>query len=158
MRIAIFALFLSSGLAAFCQLPSPAPLQPNRSWVFPPGSAQPGQDISKLPRDFHFSFVPQQPLILPKTVEIPPTFKAQIDPKMIVHPPKSGIGEQAPGTLVAQNLYPGLQLLPIDGARAKVEPIPITWPKMKVENIPTTCPDCKMVLVESGTAIPSARK
>jgi hypothetical protein len=70
----------------------------------------------------------------------------------------SGIDGQAPGTLVAQNLYPGLQLLPIDGAKAKLEPIPILWPKMKVENIPTAWPDCKMVLVESGTNATPAGK
>ncbi|MGD0629330.1 MAG: hypothetical protein ABR987_08250 [Terracidiphilus sp.] len=158
MRIAIFALFLSFGLAAFCQTPSPAPLQPNRTWVFPPGNAQPRQDFGKLPQEFHFSFVPSQPLILPKTIEITPRFNAQMDSKIIVRPPKSGIGQQAPGTLVAQNLYPGLQLLPIDGSKAKVEPIPITWPKMKMENIPTSCPDCNMVLVESGTVTQPARK
>jgi len=157
MRIAIFAVFLSSGLPAFCQLPSPAPLQPNQTWVFPEG-AKPGLEIGNASPDIRFKFDQNQTLILPKAVEFPPRFKAQIDPKIVVHPPKSGVGEQAPGTLVAQNLYPGLQLLPIDGSNVKVEPIPITWPRMKIENIPSTCPDCRMVLVETGTTARPAGK
>ncbi|MGO9338515.1 MAG: hypothetical protein ACLPY1_13525 [Terracidiphilus sp.] len=158
MRIAIFALFLSTGTAAFCQSPAPAPLQPNQAWVFPPGTVQPGGDLSTLSPEFHFSFVPKQKVIVPPKLGLFDKNRAKIDPNIVVHPPKSSIGEQAPGTLVAQNLYPGLQLLPIDGPKAKVQPIPITWPKMKMENIPTTCPDCKMVLVESGTAAQAARK
>ena len=158
MRIPIFALFLSAGTAAFCQSAVQIPLQPDQTWVFPPGSAQPGQNFSKLPQGFQFGSVPNPTLILPITVEVPPRLKTQIDPKMIVHPPMSGIDGQAPGTLVAQNLYPGLQLLPIDGSKAKLEPIPILWPKMKVENIPTAWPDCKMVLVESGTNATPAGK
>jgi hypothetical protein len=151
MRIAILAVFLSSGSAAFGQLSSPAPSPLNQPWILPK-DGNPGLEIGKATPDLKFKFDQNQTLILPKTVEFPPRFKAQIDPTMIVHPAKSAIGEQAPGTLVAQNLYPGLQLLPVDGPKARVEPIPITWPKMKMENLPTTCPDCKMVLVGSGTA------
>ena len=155
MRIAILAVFLSSGSAAFCQVTSTAPSQPNQTWVIQEDGTK-AVEIGDASPDLKFKFDPSQTLIFPKTVEIAPTFKAQIDPKMIVHPPKSG--EQAPGTLVAQNLYPGLQLLPIDGSKSKVEPIPITWPKMKIENIPTTCPDCKMVLVQSATTAKAVQK
>ena len=155
MRIAIFALVLSSGLAAFCQSPSPAPLQPNQTWAFPEDGKSDIESGSALP-NLKFKFDPSQTLILPKKAEILPDFNAQIDPKIIVRPPKSG--EQAPGTLLAQNLYPGLQLLPIDGIKPKVEPIPTTWPKMKIENIPTGCPDCKLVLVQSGTVAQAVRK
>jgi hypothetical protein len=156
MRIAIFAVFLSSGLAASCQLTPPAPLQPKQPWVISPQDGKPGLEIGKALPDLKFKFDQSQTLILPKTVEIPP--KAQMDPKMIMRPPKSVVGDQSPGTLVAQNLYPGLQLLPVDGSNAAVRPIPITWPKMKMENIPTACPDCKMVLVQSGKAAQAARK
>jgi hypothetical protein len=158
MRIAIFAVFLSSGLAAFGQWPSPIPSQPNQTWVISPEDQKPGQETGGALPGLKFKFDPSQTLILPKTVEIPSMLKAQIDPKMIVHPRKSGIGEQAPGTFVAQNLYPGLQLLPVGGSKGKVEPIPITWPKMKVEDIPTACPDCKMVLVGNGTNTTPAGK
>jgi hypothetical protein len=157
MRIAIFAVFLSSGSAVFCQLPSPAPLQPNQTWVFQE-DGKPGLEIGTASPDPKFKFDPSQTLIFPKAVEIPLKDKVQIDPQMIVRPPKSGIGEQAPGKLVAQNLYPGLQLLPIDGPKMKAEPIPITWPRMKIENIPTAWPDGKMVLVESTTAPQASRK
>ena len=137
---------------------SPAPSQPNQGWVTSRQDQKSGEEVGKVLPDLKFRFDPSQTLILPKTVEVTPTFKTQIDPKIIVHPPKSGIGEQVPGTLVAKNLYPGLQLLPVEGSNAKVEPIPTTWPKMKMGNIPTTCPDCKMVLVESGTTAKPAAK
>jgi hypothetical protein len=157
MRIAIFALFLSTGTAAFCQLTSTAPLQLNQPWVFPE-DGKPCVEIGNASPDLKFKFDPSQTLILPRTVEFSPQFKAQIDPQMIVHPPKSFVGDQASGTLVAQNLYPGLQLLPIDGLKAKAEPIPITWPKMKIENIPTPWPDFKLALVETGATAKAAGK
>jgi hypothetical protein len=61
---------------------------------------------------------------------------AHIDPQMVVHPPKSSLGVQPPGTLVAQNQYPNLRFLPIDWPEAKIELIPIYWPNLKVEAIP----------------------
>jgi len=39
--------------------------------------------------------------------------KAEIDPGMIIRGPKSSVVVQPPGTPIAQNLYPGLELLPI---------------------------------------------
>ena len=39
---------------------------------------------------------------------------AEIDPKMIVHPPQSSIGVTPPGTPMALNEYPHLQMLPIE--------------------------------------------
>jgi hypothetical protein len=70
----------------------------------------------------------------------PPRFDAQMDPRIVVHPPQSSLGVQPPGSLVAQNLYPGLQLLPIEQSRATAEPIPAIWPHLKIKQIPIIWP------------------
>jgi len=64
-----------------------------------------------------------------------PPGNAQIDPKIIVHPAQSRIGDQPPGTQIAQNQFPGLELLPIEWPQLKIKPIPTVWPKLKLEPI-----------------------
>jgi hypothetical protein len=80
---------------------------------------------------------------------------AQIDPQMVVHPPQTSMGVQPPGTQVAQNLYPGLLLMPIDGSKTKIEPIPTVFPTMKMEKIPTTWTEFKVSPIQSGSAVKS---
>jgi hypothetical protein len=63
--------------------------------------------------------------------------------------------------MLAQNLYPGLQLLPVeepklDESKLKAQPIPITWPSLKVENIPIVWPETQIKAVESKPAESSA--
>ncbi len=82
----------------------------------------------------------------------------QIDAQIIVHPPPSSLGEQPQGTQLAQNLYPGLQLLPIDESKAKGQPIPITWPNLKIEQIPIVWPKLEFNPVQSSPNGPVARK
>lgn len=72
------------------------------------------------------------------------------DSAMVVHPPQTSIGVQPPGTTVAQNLYPGLELMPIGQSKVKVEPIPTTWPGMKMEPIPRTLPAYTVVPIQRG--------
>jgi hypothetical protein len=67
---------------------------------------------------------------------------------MIVRPPASSVGVQPPGSQIAQNLYPGLELLPIQ--QFKGEPIPTTFPNMKVEQIPITWPQYKVVYAQDS--------
>jgi hypothetical protein len=74
-----------------------------------------------------------------------------LDSRMIVHPPPSSLGVQPRGTQLAQNLYPGLELLPIDISKAKLQPIPIIWPDLKVEPIPIHAPKVEVKTLESGT-------
>jgi hypothetical protein len=158
MRLTILALFLSTGTAAFCQWAAPAPLQQKQPWVLPPSAAPLDRDLSKLPPGFHFTLVPQQTLILPRTMEIPRKEGAQIDPKFVVHPPKPDLGEQAPGTLVAQNLYPGLQLLPIEEPKAAALPLSTTWPKLKIKDIPIVWPKFDLKAIGGGaSAQPSGK-
>jgi len=96
--------------------------------------------------------------ILPGPLALGRGSDAQIDPKIVVHPPQSSLGEQPPGTLVAQNLYPGLQLLPIEESKSKAEPIPTTWPNRKIEQIPTVWPNGELLPVNSGAKSQSAGK
>lgn len=151
MRLTILALLLSSGTAAFCQTPMPAPANPPESFLSPPGFSQHGRDFGKLPPGMHFSAVlPQKTIILPDAGVPRRGLDAQIDPKMIVHPPQSSLGEQPPGKLVAQNLYPGLRLLPIEESKARSQPLSTIWPHLKVQQIPITWPKCEITPVESG--------
>jgi hypothetical protein len=55
-------------------------------------------------------------LALPKAETNRRLDDAEIDPKIIVHPPQSSIGVNPPGTPMAQNEYPHLQMLPIEAA------------------------------------------
>jgi hypothetical protein len=81
----------------------------------------PARDFSKLPPEWHASaVVPPRFIFQPK---VPGTLQAEaggrlgdgkIDPKIIVHPPQSSIGVHPPGTPMAQNEYPHLQMLPIE--------------------------------------------
>ncbi len=153
MRLRILALLLSSGTAACCQTAAPSPANPQQHFLTPPAIAQPGRDFGRLPPNWHFdSAVPQKTILLRDAGAAGLGEPAEIDPKMIVRPPQSSLGEQPPGTQLAQNLYPGLQLLPIEESKAKAEPIQITWPNLKVEQIPIVWPKLEIKAMESGAA------
>jgi hypothetical protein len=83
-------------------------------------------------------------LLVPAPEKAHPLNNAQIDPKMIVHPPQSSLGVQPPGTIVAQNEYPNLRIQPIDSARSALEAIPTNWPAFQVEKIPTQWPSFRL--------------
>jgi hypothetical protein len=151
MQFGVVALFLSAGTTALSQLAGPNPARP--------GSNQRGillfqKEFAKAP-DSQITFGRPVKLVIPPNL-IPPNRgglrrgDAQTDPKIIVHPPPSSIGNQPPGTAVAQNLYPGLQLLPIE--KAKGGPIPNGWPDLKVQQIPIVWPKFGMKPAENGTA------
>ena len=147
MRISVLVLLVSSSAAAVCQSATPAPVNSQQQqWPAPPQGTQLGRDFTSLPPQWHM------------TTTLQPKFDAQVDSTFLVHPPPSSLGEQPQGTLWAQNLYPGLQLLPVDGSTARAEPIPITWPQLRFEKIPTTCTGCKMVLVENSGAPRTAKR
>jgi hypothetical protein len=92
-------------------------------------------------------------IVLPKTGPLHLIDRAQIDPQMIIHPPKSSLGVQPPGTLVAQNEYPGLQFLPIESSSMKLEKIPITWPNLKLQSIPILSPKSRLLPVGNQALI-----
>jgi hypothetical protein len=83
-------------------------------------------------------------LIVPAPQNAHPLNNARIDPKMIVHPPKSNLGVQPPGTIVAQNDYPNLRIQPIDTAHSAVEAVPTNWPALKVQTIPNQWPSLRL--------------
>ncbi len=163
MRLTMLAVFLSTGVCAFCQTAAPFPANPDQFTLNPPIVIQPERDFTKLPSNINaFGTTPRQLILVPtqrKIVVLPESgFNRQIDKQMIVHPPQSSLGEQAPGTLVAQNLYPGLQLLPIDELMLKAEPIPTIWPNLKMQRIPVAWPKLEIKQMESGTTAQAARR
>jgi hypothetical protein len=123
MRRTILGLLLCAGTTAFCQSTAPAPATPQNLWQSPLVVTPPTRDFSKLPPGWHASpVVPWRILIQPKALELPKAETnrrldtGEIDPKIIVHPPQSSIGVSPPGTPLAQNEYPHLQMLPIESA------------------------------------------
>jgi hypothetical protein len=151
MRVAVFALLVCAGTAAFCQPSAPAPAVADKLTPSGQAATEPARDFSKGPVKWKMDFSAQPKTIL--VLEDGPSRRAgaQIDPQMIVHPPQSRIGEQPPGTPVAQNLYPGLRFLPIGESKLKAQPIPTRWPDLKVEGIPTVWPKLEVKPTENGT-------
>jgi hypothetical protein len=153
MRLAIFGLLLSAGTAAFCQSAAPAPGNAQQPWLVQPGLPEGGRDFTKLARDWHMTSLGSRKMfVLPKP-------SPHLDsPQIVVHPPRSSVGEQPTGPLLAQNLYPGLQLMPIVESKAKGEPIPTTWPNARIKQIPTVWPKLEFNTVQSGANKPSPGK
>lgn len=154
MRITILSLFLCAGTTAFCQTGAPAPAIPNNPWQAPLGAIPPPiRDFSKLPPGWHAApLTPPRMMWVPKAVDTTRPKDAQIDPKIIVHPPASSIGVQPPGTAVAQNEYPHLRMLPIESAASYVEAIPTQWPPNRLEKIPTQWPMAEIVAAHNSSA------
>jgi hypothetical protein len=148
MRITVLTLFLFAGSTAFGQLGSAGPLNPNPSGNLPsPWTAQ-SRDFGKLPPGWPTTLnMPQWKVVLPAPTKTKLFGDAQIDPKIVVHPAQSRLGDQQPGTQIAQNQFPGLELLPIQWPNAKIKPIPTAWPNLKMEPLPTMCGLCTMVPV-----------
>jgi hypothetical protein len=136
MRIVVLTLFFLAGETAFGQSGPVGPLNPNPPGGLPsPWTAQ-GRDFGKLPPGWTATLnTPPWTVIRPAPTTLKPPGNAQIDPKIIVHPAQSRIGDQPPGTQIAQNQFPGLELLPIEWPQLKIKPIPTVWPKLKLEPI-----------------------
>jgi hypothetical protein len=156
MRHLTLALYLCAASAAFCQSSTPAPskpraVEPDKLWQLPPGFAPPLMDFGKFPRQWNsLKIVPRTEIVIMKSDRA--LADARIDRNMIVHPPSGSIGVQPRGTLVAQNLYPDLKMLPIDWPNARVEQIPTSWPSYKLEAIPVEFGAVKALPIQQGNA------
>jgi len=130
MGCKVIALLLCVGTTAFCQSAAGNPGDLGRiQTVF----TQPVSDLNTLPADWRMTNgAPPKMSVSPSAGVVQHKSLAQIDPGMIVHPPRSSVGVPPPGTLVARNLYPGLALLPIQWPRLKVQAIPTLWPRRKI--------------------------
>jgi hypothetical protein len=130
MRITVLAALLFFSSTGLCKSDAPRPAMPEQQ-VPPPITNQP---FNGSAREFHLN--PDLPLGA-KMLQQPDRGSApKIDPLMVLRPPRASVGQQAPGTMVAQNLYPGLQLTPIDQPHA-AKPTPVAWPELQIKNIPT---------------------
>lgn len=157
MRLTILAVVLSTGSLALCQSNVSGPGSSQQNWLLTPGSSLADEGISKLsPKQFSLQ-VPKDAKIF-STATVPHLVTgAQADPQMIVHPPLGTIVQQ-PGIQIAQNLYPSLEFLPVDGPKAGLQAMPTTWPEFKIEQIPTAYPKCRITLVDSSTSAANAKK
>jgi len=162
MRVAVAALVVCAGVPVFCQSSGTAPPSFGNEKKDAPTVFLSQKELSKGPPVGQITFGQPLKMVFPLGAESlqqlgRPSVTPPVDPRMIVHPPASSIGVQPPGTQIAQNLYPGLQLMPIDQSKAKAAPIPITFPNMKFEKIPTTWPQYKMSPIQSGKAEPAKK-
>ncbi len=121
MRLITLGLLFCAGTTALCQTNAPSPITPDGLWQGPLVVTPPTRDFSKLPPGWQSSAVvpPRvltQPGMPPKAQAGRRLGDAEIDPKIIVHPPQSSVGVIPPGTPMAQTEYPHLQMLPIEAA------------------------------------------
>jgi len=135
MQRIFFALFLCAATPAVCQSAARIPAEPGH--VAPPAFFRPWESLSMVQSAAQpIASVPLNLKAgLPRQLD-----DARIDPKIIAHPsqPKLEPGAQRPGTTVANNEFPGLQLLPIKSSAGKT--IPTQWPHFKLQEIPTQWP------------------
>jgi hypothetical protein len=152
VHLKVLALFLSvCSLPALCQS-GQAPFIFAEPGKTPPAfTLEPGQDFSSGRREWKLKpFTPFSETILqapPGPKALRPLGDAQIDPNMILRPPHSAAEAQPQGTLMAQNLFPGLRFLPIESLKATLGPISTVWPKRKMERIPTEWRDGRIIPV-----------
>jgi hypothetical protein len=123
MRLTILGLLFCAATTVLGQATAPPPASPDGLWQGPLVVTPPARDFSKLPPGWQASaVVPPRFLFQPKVPGVSPAEPggrlgdAEIDPKIIVHPPQSSIGVTPPGTPMAQNEYPHLQMLPIESS------------------------------------------
>jgi hypothetical protein len=158
MRLTALAVLFSTGSLALCQSAAPGPGNFQQNWLLAPGSNLAGGDINKLPQGRQFTLqVPNDAKIFSSTTVPHLAADAQIDRQIILHPPLGTIAPQG-GIQMAQNLYPGLEFLPIDGTKTGLQSIPITWPEFKIEQIPTAFPKCRITPADAGTSAVNAKK
>jgi len=105
MKSASIVLLLCVATPALCQSAAPAPSNPLQLFQTPSAPAKPWMDFSNLPPLQQFKLSdPLRPFIVPKVGITPSLNDAQIDPKIIVHPPQSKLGVQPQGTIIASVL------------------------------------------------------
>jgi len=125
MRTAVLCLALTAGTVAFAQSNPVKPAEPFKLELTQPAFTQAAGDSAKARVELHGANTQLwKAFSISGPRQLQRKDSAQIDPGMIIRLPQSSIGVQPPGTPIAQNLYPGLQLLPIEEAKAKQAAIP----------------------------------
>jgi len=152
MRLAVLTLFLPVAATSLCQSPAPVTQSPQQGRFTSPSItlSKPALTLDKHPSNITITNIQQ----LPKIVLPPGQFTqsgagSTLDPMIVVHPPQFSLGVQPSGTLLSQNLYPGLTFLPIEDPKTKGEPIPTTWPNARIEPIPIVWPKVELLPIES---------
>jgi len=151
MKTAFPALLFFASISALCQAPPQRPIDPGQLFRMP--FQQSPRDFNKLPSfKARLNVMPLPRVVIP--AHTPRLSDPHLDAQIIHRPPQNSFAKQQPRTPLAGNLYPGLQLLPIETAR--LEPNPIDWPKFTLESIPIQWPDEKVTPIQSNglSAVP----
>jgi hypothetical protein len=158
MKVALLTIVLATGSIASGQSNAGDPSRPDLFGKSPSARMSPERGFPAL--RVQPDFIPQWKIYLPPPRPANRLGDLSIDPRILIHPAQRNLGSQPPGVAVAQNQFPGLTLLPIDGQRPSpaLKPIPITWPNLKTEPIPTACPQCGLVPVNASSPPSSAQK
>jgi hypothetical protein len=157
MRMAVAAVLLGAGAPLFCQNAGTAPPSFENEKKDPPTVFLSQKELSTGPPVWHVTRDGLLKMNVPPGIGMVRVPSAPTDPEMVVHPPQVSLGVQPPGTQVAQNLYPGLQLMPIEQPKMKVEPIPTIFPNAKVEKIPTTWTQFTISPIQGGKVNSAAK-
>jgi hypothetical protein len=96
---------------------------------------------------------PLRRFVVPKAGTATRWDDAQIDPKIIVHPPQSKLGVQQPGINIASNQFPNLKFLPIASPASASHAIPAQWPVFGLYAIPTMWPKFKLSPVNGAKPV-----
>ena len=154
MKSASILLLLCATATALCQSAAPPPPDPPSLWKTPQAPVKPWMDFSKLPSIGTLQSLPTRRLfVVPEASDYLPAIDAQIDPKILVHPPLSKLGTLPSGTIIAKNEFPNLKFLPIALPGAPPHAIPAQWLGYGLEAIPTMWPKFKLSPVQGVTQI-----
>jgi hypothetical protein len=108
MRL-VALLVLAFGSSALCQSGAPAHANPDNLFQLPQKYSQAGRDVTKFPSGLDPASIPLPQIVIAEPGKLPENLK--IDPGIILRPP-TGHNRDA-GQPIAQNLYPGLRMVPI---------------------------------------------
>jgi len=109
MKLPLLAL-LCAGTVAFCQSPAPQKVDPDKLFQMPKKFIEPAppgfRTFKPLPPMKNDLILPRPTILTPR----PKLYNPQIDPRIIVHPPRHS---QSKGQDVSRHLFPGLKFLPL---------------------------------------------
>lgn len=138
MKNAMLALLFCVATPAICQsvVTTPSnPLEPGQTLSTAPKA---DMDFSKLRSAVMQKAASMRYFTVPKAGAARLWNNAEVDPKIIVHPSQSKLGIQPSGTVIAQNEFPNLELLPIEYPSHGLWTTPTQSLGLKLEATPAT--------------------
>jgi hypothetical protein len=121
MRFLVPVLLLSSTIPSFCQTTEQHSIDPDQIFQMP-------KQFQLAPRSFSLSpsfkvqlrIMPLPRVVLPS--QVPKVGDPHLDSQIIRKPPQDSFAHQQTRTPLAMNIYPDLQLLPVETVRQDATP------------------------------------